>query len=184
VIDLAAAFRIVVAALDDSGAPYVVVGSTAAASWGVLRATRDIDVVTIVERDVGNELIARLGRDDVYVPVEDAWYAVENGGAFNVLHPSSGGKVDVFVRLPDDAFARSRLDRRVRAEILGVATWVATPEDVILATLHWRLESRSEVQLRNCVEIAATQPLGLEYMRMWADRLGVADDLEDLFDRS
>jgi hypothetical protein len=86
--------------------------------------------------------------------------------------------------LPDDAFAQSRLGRRVRAEILGVATWVATPEDVILATLHWRLESRSEVQLRDCVEIAATRPLGLEYMRMWADRLGVADDLEDLFDRS
>jgi len=63
VIDLAAAFRIVVAALDDSGAPYVVVGSTAAASWGVLRATRDIDVVTIVERDVGNELRSpRAGR--------------------------------------------------------------------------------------------------------------------------
>ena len=58
------------------------------------------------------------------------------------------------------------------------------PEDVILAKLYWRLESRSEVQWRDCVEIAATQPLELEYMRMWADRLGVADDLEDLFDRS
>lgn len=56
-IDLSAAFRIVVAALDDTGAPYVVVGSTAAASWGVLRTTRDIDVVTMVERDVGSALI-------------------------------------------------------------------------------------------------------------------------------
>ena len=42
----------------------------------------------------------------------------------------------------------------------------------------------SEVQWRDCVEIAATRPLELEYMRMWVDRLGVADDLEDLLDRS
>jgi len=38
VIELGTAFRLVVGALDVVGAQYVVVGSTAAAAWGVLRA--------------------------------------------------------------------------------------------------------------------------------------------------
>lgn len=181
-IDLSAAFRIVARALDETGIEYMVVGSTAAATWGVLRATRDIDVVAVVDEG-GDALIARLVHDDVYVPIDDAVDAVAHGGTFNVLHPRSGGKVDVFVRRPDDEFARSRLARRIPAEVLGVATWVATPEDVIIAKLLWRLESRSEVQWRDCVEIAATHSLDHDHMRAWALRLGVGDDLDELLDQ-
>jgi len=180
-IDLSAAFRIVVNALDESRIRYVVVGSTAAATWGVLRATRDIDVVTVVD-EAGDALLARLTRTDLYIPIEDAAGAIALGGTFNVLHPASGGKVDMFVRRSDDEFTRSRLDRRVGADVLGIATWVATPEDVILAKLRWRLQSRSEVQWRDCVDIAATQSLDRGYMRLWAPRVGVADDLDELLD--
>ncbi len=58
--------------------------------------------------------------------------------------------------------------------------WIATAEDVILAKLRWRLESRSEVHWRDCVEIVATQPVDRSYLRGWAERLGVADDLAEL----
>jgi hypothetical protein len=58
------------------------------------------------------------------------------------LHPASGGKVDVFVCQADDQFERARLDRRVRMEMFGVSTWVATAEDVVLSKLRWRAASR------------------------------------------
>jgi hypothetical protein len=180
VIDLVAAFSAVAAALDSAGADYVVVGSTAAASWGSARATRDVDVVAVLPALAIDRLLAELAHESLYVRVEDARRAAEHGGSFNVLHPASGGKVDVFVALADDDFTASRLGRRVRAEVLGVATWIATPEDVVLAKLRWRSESRSEVQWRDCVEIAATQSLDTGYMRTWAPRLGVSDDLDDL----
>jgi hypothetical protein len=184
VIDLAAAFRAVTRALDDAGLRYVVVGSTAAASWGVLRATRDIDIVTMIDEGA-DVLVTRLGADeDLYIPLDDAANALAGGGTFNVFHPRSGGKVDVFVRRTDDDFTRVRLERRVPADVLGVATWVATPEDVILAKLGWRLESRSEVQWRDCVEIAAIQSLDRSYMRTWAARLGVTADLEELLEQT
>ena len=102
----------------------------------------------------------------------------QEGGSFNIIHAGSGGKVDVFVGRDD--FARERLRRRIPDEVLGISTWVATPEDVILAKLHWRLASRSEIQWRDCVEIAATQDLDLPYMRSWANRLGIEDDLREL----
>ena len=57
---------------------------------------------------------------------------------------------------------------------------LSTPEDIVLAKLWWRLESRSEIQWRDCVEIAATQELDREYLLHWADVLGVVEDLEDL----
>ena len=88
--------------------------------------------------------------------------------------------MDLFVCSPDDKFESTRLDRRVQLNILGVLTWVATPEDVVLSKLRWRLESRSETQWRDCVEIAASQKLDFNYLRHWASHLGVSADVEDL----
>lgn len=81
---------------------------------------------------------------------------------------------------PDDKFESIRLDRRVQLNILGVLTWVATPEDVVLSKLRWRLESRSETQWRDCIEIAASQNLDTDYMRLWAHQIGITSDLEEL----
>jgi hypothetical protein len=97
-----------------------------------------------------------------------------------VLHPATGGKVDIFVAAPGDAFTQSRLSRRMVTEVLGIPAWVATPEDVILAKLRWRLESRSEVQWRDCIEIASVQCLDADYLWSWANELGVEDDLNEL----
>ena len=66
--------------------------------------------------------------------------------------------------------------------MFGVATWVATGEDVVLAKLRWRLESRSETQWRDCVEIARIQLLDRAYLRHWGSELGVSDDLDELLD--
>ena len=178
--DLAAAFDAVVGALERSGLDYVVVGSTAAAGWGVARTTRDVDVVMQLDHDAADGFLESLDRDDLYVPPEAARDALLRGGSFNVLHTSTGGKIDVFVVAPDDEFERSRLARRVSAHVLGLASWVATAEDVILSKLRWRLDSRSEVQWRDCVEIAAVQELDHPYLWRWAPVLGVVDDLAEL----
>ena len=179
-IDLAAGFVAVTEALDQAGVRYVVVGSMAAARWGVARTTRDIDLVLVVNSQLTDAVLDALDRDDIYLPADAARTALTHGGSFNVLHASSGSKVDLFVVAPDDEFERVRLDRRVPADVVGVASWVATAEDVILAKLRWRLESRSEVQWRDCVEIAAVNDLDRDHLWRWAGPLGVADDLADL----
>ena len=167
-------------ALETASVDYIVVGSTAAAAWGVARMTRDVDIVVLLAPDSGEAMLAALRTSGIYLPESDASQAVELGGSFNILHPQSGGKVDVFAVPSSDLFTQSRIARRVRADILGVEAWIATPEDVVLAKLRWRLESRSETQWRDCVEIAAINDLDISYMRRWATELGVQEDLADL----
>lgn len=178
--ELVAALRAVVDGLESIDARYVVVGSTAAAAWGVARTTRDVDLVAVLSEADLDRFLLTLDRRTLYVPDDDARDAARRGGSFNVLHPTSGGKVDVFVAAHDDAFTRSRLERRVRLDVFGVETWVATAEDVVLAKLRWRLRSRSEVQWRDCVEIAGSQLLDRAYLDRWAPELGIEDDLADL----
>lgn len=179
-IELARVLRAVVDTLERTQVGYVVVGSTAAAAWGVARATRDIDIVVMVDADELEQVLDALLAADLYVPIEQAHEAATAGGSFNVLDPSHGGKVDLFLTRPDDAFTRSRLARRIRADVFDVPCWVASAEDVVLAKLRWRLDSRSEVQWRDCVEIASTNELDATYLRHWAQHLDVTDDLEDL----
>ena len=46
-IDIAAAIRDGIASLEAAQIDYAVVGSVAASAWGVLRSTRDVDVVVL-----------------------------------------------------------------------------------------------------------------------------------------
>jgi len=181
-IDLTFAFRRVVEALEKISARYVVVDSTAASAWGVARSTRDIDVVAVITRETVDTFLRALGNNEIYVPVDEAKAATIKGGSFNVLHTTTGGKVDVFVCQTSDAFESSRLDRRVKLKVLGIDTWVSTPEDVVLSKLLWRVQTRSEVQWRDCVEVAATQKLDVKYLRIWATELGLSADLEELLE--
>ena len=181
-IDLTFAFRRVVEALEKISARYVVVGSTAASAWGVARSTRDIDVVAVITRETVDTFLRALGNNEIYVPADEAKAATIKGGSFNVLHTTTGGKIDVFVCQTSDAFESSRLDRRVKLQVLGIDTWVSTPEDVVLSKLLWRVQTRSEVQWRDCVEVAATQKLDVKYLRIWATELGLSADLEELLE--
>lgn len=129
-----------------------------------------------------DDVLDSLRFTEVYVPEVAASDAVAHGGSFKVLDPANGGKVDLFMTDAGDAFTESRIGRRIRAEVFGVECWVATAEDVVLAKLRWRLESRSEVQWRDCTEIAASNDLDLDYLRMWGAEIGVTGDLEALLD--
>jgi len=131
-IQLTFAFRRVVEALEQVSARYLVVGSTAAGAWGVARSTRDIDIVAVITQSSVEKFLEALTDDEIYFPADEARRAAVVGGSFNVLHTTTGGKVDIFVCSLANKFEVSRLDRRVKLDVLGVSTWVATPEDVVL----------------------------------------------------
>lgn len=69
-------------------------------------------------------------------------------------------------------------DRRERAELLGVTTWVATAEDTIVAKLEWRTKGGgSERQLADVVGIlrAAEDRLDRAYVDRWVTELGLTE---------
>lgn len=52
--------------------------------------------------------------------------------------------------------------------------------EYVVAKLAWRLESRSEIQWRDCVEIASVVRLDKDYMWAWAAELAIQADLTEL----
>lgn len=170
----------VVDALRAEGIAHAVVGSVGARAWGLRRTTQDVDIIMLAIHERTEELIARISGDDTYVPADDARRVLRSGGSFNVLNLETLDKVDVFVAQRNEPFTVSRLARRIPAKVEGVDTWVASAEDIILAKLRWRLTTRSDRQWQDCLTVAPINQLDFDYLRSWADRLGIRDDLETL----
>ena len=47
------------------------VGSTAAAAWGVARMTRDVDIVVLLTPEDGEAMLEALKVDKVYFPADE-----------------------------------------------------------------------------------------------------------------
>src|SRR5438093_1579169 len=89
--------RYVVETLEDVEIPYMIGGSQAAVYYGEPRFTRDVDVVAGLGPAQIPALLARFPAPDFSVSDEAAREAVETRGQFNIIHPASGLKIDVFV---------------------------------------------------------------------------------------
>jgi hypothetical protein len=179
--DLLAALTPVIDALDALGVPYYVGGSVASSAHGVPRASIDADVVADLDAQRVAPFVARL-RDLYYVDLDRARAAVAARRCFNVIHPASMFKVDVFVAKAR-AFDREAL-RRAVPETLddapGAHTFrVASPEDTVLAKLEW-FRAGGEVSDRQWADIVGVlkmlwSELDHDYLRHWAAALAVDD---------
>lgn len=175
--------RLVTAALDALGVPYVIGGSLASIVHGMVRTTMDADIIADLQPGHVAALVAALG-DSFYVPDEALLQqAIERRGSFNLIHLGTMFKVDIF--LPQArAFDRQQLARRIGERVASGSDeqlWVLSPEDVILAKLEWfrRGGETSERQWRDVLGVVKAQAaLDVAYLRRSAGPLGVGDLLE------
>lgn len=166
--------RYLVEVTEDLGIPYMVGGSHAAMYYGEPRLTRDVDIVAMLTLERLPALLQRFPPDQFYVDADAAREAVDTSGQFNIIHPGSGLKVDVYVN-PDTPYDRARLARRHKLPLApGVDAYFARPEDVILYKLLYARDG-GELHLRDVVGIIRVSGPDLDerYLVDWADRLGV-----------
>ena len=99
---------------------------------------------------------------------------------FNVIHIPSALKVDFWMLKPD-AFEHEMFRRKVRDSWLGETVWIATAEDVVLHKLYWNKLTPSDRQLGDVAGVVAVQKGKLDenYLRDWATRLGVTENLAE-----
>jgi hypothetical protein len=166
----------VLRSLEEAGFLYVLTGSLASVTWGRPRATYDADVVIDLEaRDV-DKLASAFRQPEWYFDRDAALAAIRSGSEFNILHGATGTKVDFWMKrkTPTDTL---RFARRRREIVANVECWVLSPEDTILAKLEWIKLSASERQQSDVAGIIAVQEdrLDWDYLREWAERLGVKD---------
>jgi hypothetical protein len=174
---------LVVDALEQVGARYVVSGSLASAIHGVVRTTLDTDIVADLALSQAQPLADLLG-GAFYLDLDTMRDAISERGSFNLIHLQTMFKVDIFV-----ARAR-RLDRQELARrqawvadpATGRSLYIATAEDTVLAKLVWyRLGGEvSDRQWRDILGVLSVQgqELDVDYLRDSAAELQVDDLLK------
>jgi len=174
--------RYLVDVLEALGAEYMIGGSQASMYYGEPRLTRDVDVIVALRSEQLPVLLRRFSPDEFYVDEQTARDAVQTRGQFNIIHPGSGLKIDVYVN-PDTPYDRARLARRQRLPLApGVEAYFARPEDVILYKLLFHRQVESTLHLRDVVGILRVSGPDLDerYLTEWADRLGLGALWEQL----
>lgn len=162
---------------------YVLVGSLASSLHGMYRSTADIDLLADIKPEQIRPLLDALEKS-FYVDELAVRQAIAQRRSFNAIHFDSVFKVDIFIAKADD-FARKQLERRELRQIapdIDQFIYVATAEDTVLAKLRWYRQG-DEVSSSQWSDVlgvlgATSDGLDVDYLREWADKLGVSDLLE------
>lgn len=163
--------------LDGLGIAYFITGSEAAACYGSIRQTFDIDVVIDIPASRFHEVAAAFEAD---FAVSDALdYPEFSMGS--VIARATADKIDLIMRRPS-AWTASSLERRrwIEHPTHG-PLWTSSLEDLILAKLVWS-EGTSELQLRDCAVLMRINADSIDwgYLDRWAPVLGVTGLLDQV----
>ena len=132
--------RHTVDALERLEVPYLVVGSLASTAYGEARFTQDIDIVAALEAKDVPAFTAAFPAPEFYLSEAAIREAIRDSFQFNVIHPSSGNKID-FILPRTNAWAALRMSRGRQVRLLPDRdVRVAAPEDVIIAKLWYYAE--------------------------------------------
>lgn len=170
-------------AFESLNIPYLIGGSVASSTFGTMRATNDIDFLCDLRVDQV-ERWAALIRPELPVFEEDVLHAIRHRRAFNLIHPVTVTKFDIFPA--NRPFDYSQLERRSweTTDVFGesLKAPLASPEDIILCKLDWFRKGGevSEQQWRDIRGVIRVQHGRLDqtYLQEWAAELRVSDLLE------
>ncbi|MDO8335291.1 MAG: hypothetical protein Q7T74_00720, partial [Candidatus Saccharibacteria bacterium] len=143
--------RYITAKLELARIPYMIAGSVSSSFYGKPRSTQDVDMIIDPVRTTLENFIKLLG-PNYYVSQRAAIDALEHRGMFNIIDTINGWKVDLIIR-KIRPFSQEEFKRRRPAELMGVHTWVLSPEDSILSKLEWSTNRESTVQLQDALNV-------------------------------
>ncbi len=177
--------RDIVGTLENLHIPYLVTGSVAAMVCGEPRLTNDIDIVAAVEEKHIPGLLAAFPPEKFYISEDMIRDAIRRKGQFNIIHPASGLKVDIIIKV-DNPFNTSRFTRlkRIYPSESFQANFAA-PEDVIIKKMEYYREGGSEKHLRDITGIlkVSRDEIDYGYISEWAERLCLAEIWKAVLDR-
>lgn len=177
--------KFVCSLLDRLNVAYMVTGSQATIAYGEPRFTNDIDIVVDLTMDKVAEFCDGFPEDDFYLSRPAAVEAVSRRGMFNVIHPSSGLKIDVIIPAATP-YDRERLARARRVQVTeDFNALFTTPEDIILKKLDWHRMGGGDRHLRDIAGILKIRRdrLDFEYLDQNARRMGLGDIWQDIQER-
>ncbi|WKZ49837.1 MAG: hypothetical protein QY329_10275 [Anaerolineales bacterium] len=136
----------VVRALDEIGAPYMIVGAFAGIPFGITRTTFDIDILVDLREQDFDALSAKFPLPRYYADPEMMRNSTQMGIMFNIIDSSEGIKADL-VPLKREPEYQAAFNHRVRKKFSDGETnfeaWCARPEDIIIGKLYAWQEGQS-----------------------------------------
>jgi len=165
---------------------YVVVGSTASIIYGESRNTNDIDVVMELPPEKIDAFCAEFPQSEYYLSQPAVESAVRKQFQFNIIHPTSGFKVDCFVAGGGE-FDQAQLQRAVRLPRRdeGYIVAFASPEDVIIKKLEYFRLGESEKHVRDILSMLkiSGDQIDRQYIAEWSSRLNLHQVWEEILAR-
>lgn len=168
----------IIGALDALSIRYFVGGSFASIVFGELRTTQDVDIVVELEERHVAALIERLS-PEFFVDEDFLRDAIRRRSSCNLIHRTTGFKVDLFLRRDRD-FSRAEMERARTVELApSVRMRVASAEDCVLSKLEWYEKGGqvSDRQWRDVLGVIKEQgaSLDLSHLQDWARKLGLVE---------
>ena len=177
--------RYVVGAIERLGLPYMVTGSVATIFFGEPRFTNDIDIVITLAPEQIVEFCRAFPAPEFYLSEEAVREAVQQRSQFNIIHPTSGLKVDVIIP-QDTSYDRSRFTRVIRLRPAGdYEASFASAEDVIIKKMEYYCQGGSDKHLRDITGVLKISgaKVDRDYIADWASKLGLETIWQDILNR-
>jgi hypothetical protein len=176
--------------LERLGIPCLIGGSMASIVHGEARLTNDLDLVAEIEERHVPALVSALIAD-FYVDDHAILRAIRERSSFNLIYLETMFKVDIFIHRKDD-WAREQMLRAEEKLLLhdddSTRRKVSNAETTILQKLLWFRKGGevSDRQWKDVLGVLKVQAgrLDRDYLRKWAEALGVSDLLDKALDEA
>jgi len=151
--------------------PYLVTGSVASIAYGESRFTNDIDIVADIKEEHILGILACFPEDEYYISEDSIRNAIFHRFQFNIIHPSSGLKVDVIIKQKSE-FDKERFMRGNSFTMDNVGVTFASPEDVIIKKMEFYKSGRIDKHLRDIVSMIniSRDLMDMEYIEKWVKK--------------
>jgi hypothetical protein len=175
---LDAVARDVVGLFEGMNAPYAIMGGLAVRVYALPRPTYDVDFTVSLARQALPALYREAEQLGFSIPAAQVggWVDAVHGMPVIKLQWFIGPRaVDVDLFLAETPFQAEVLRRRRKHSAEGWDGWFVTAEDLILLKL---LANRPKDRVDVADILFIQGDLDVTYMRRWAERMGVANELE------
>ena len=167
--------------VESCGVEHMAVGAIAAGTYGIPRATKDIDLLVSLDAVHGiQKLIPAL--EDIIEFEAQAQFDTITWGSRHVgtSRAAPPFKVELF-EMFDDPFVLSEFSRRERrfVPLLEREIWLPTAEDIIVQKIRWG-RSKDLDDARDVLAVQGIETLDMPYIENWCAAHGTSERLRDI----
>lgn len=172
--------RLILNAIEATGAEYMLGGALAVMAYAEARATQDVDVVVNLPVERVQDFSRELEKRQVLIPPDlmlERFLTPHGDIPLSGFHLHSGQRADIFLLQEGDPLRVSALARKMLMDLgapLG-QVYVHAPEDLILYKLRYFSISEQDKHIRDIAAIIYAQQGKLDeaYLNTWIQSSGL-----------